>query len=57
MNVIHSSMKITDEFYSNLNDREVQNRIKNFNANEEESEQGIENLIKYFLKWRQASLK
>lgn len=57
MNVIHSSMKTIDEFYSNLNDREVQNRIKNFNANEEESEQGIESLIKYFLKWRQASLK
>ena len=27
MNVMHSNMEITDEFYSNLNDNEVQNRI------------------------------
>ena len=27
MNVMHSSMKITDEFYSNLNDDEVRERL------------------------------
>jgi len=29
MNVMHSSMEITDEFYSVLNDNELQNRIQN----------------------------
>jgi hypothetical protein len=30
MNALHSSMEITDEFYSNLNDGDVQNRIGSF---------------------------
>ena len=29
MNVMHSSMEITDEFYSVLNDNELQKRIQN----------------------------
>ncbi len=29
MNVMHSSMEITDEYYSVLNDSEQQNRIQN----------------------------
>jgi len=55
MNVMHSSMKITDEFYSNLNDGEVQNRIGSLgkgvqikNDNEE-----AERLFKEFLTWTQ----
>ncbi len=27
MNVLHSSMEITDQFYSNLNDKEIHDRI------------------------------
>jgi hypothetical protein len=27
INAIHSSMEITNEFYSNINDGEIQNRI------------------------------
>lgn len=56
MNVTHSSMKITDEFYSNLNDHEVQNRIGLLgkddvkNKNDEE----ITSLIKDFLKWKES---
>jgi len=33
MNVLHSSMEITDQFYSNLNDGEVQNRIGSLGKN------------------------
>ena len=33
MNVMHSGMKITDEFYSNLNDGEAQNRISTLGKN------------------------
>ncbi len=48
LNVMHSSMKITDEFYSNLNDGEVQKRI-NALGNETEpkslNDQNIDTLI------------
>jgi hypothetical protein len=55
MNMIHSSMKITDEFYSNLYDGEIQNRIgslgkeKQLNNNNQEAV----NLFKEFLAWKQ----
>lgn len=55
MNVMHSSMKITDEFYSNLNDSEVQNRInllghQRHTSNEDQDQLS---LLKEFLQWKQ----
>jgi len=56
MNVMHSSMKITDEFYSNLNDGEVQNRIsslgKEIRSNTDDQE--AVKLLKEFLAWKEA---
>ena len=52
MNVMHASMEITDEFYSNLNDGEVQNRIGSLGKKPNlESEDDL-NIIKDFLEWR-----
>ena len=57
MNVMHSSMKITDEFYSNLNDGEVQNRIGSLGKgiqSDQESEKDLI-LLKEFLAWKKRS--
>jgi len=55
MNVMHTSMELTNQFYSNLNDGEVQNRISSLGkANQYDKDNlGIENLIKEFLIWKQ----
>ena len=57
MNVIHSSMKITDEFYSNLNDGEVQSRIGALETDKRANndDQDSVNLFKEFLAWKQAT--
>jgi hypothetical protein len=59
MNVTHSSMNITDEFYSNLNDDEINNRIsslgKDIKSNQED--QNTITLFKEFLAWRQRQEK
>ncbi len=54
MNVMHSSMKITDEFYSNLNDNEVQKRIDLLNKGNDSKEQHEEilDLLNQFLSWK-----
>ena len=55
MNVMHSSMKITDEFYSNLNDGEIQGRINSLGQEikQNQGKEEIENLIKEFLSWKE----
>jgi len=55
MNAMHSSMKITDEFYSNLNDGEVEKRIASIGKgmlSENDNAEAI-NLFKEFLVWKQ----
>ena len=47
MNVMHSNMEITDEFYSNLNDNEVQNRIGSL-GKKKKSESEIEDNYRKF---------
>ena len=53
MNVMHSSMEITDQFYSVLQDEEVKNRINSFNkdAQTDDEEENV-NLFKEFLAWK-----
>jgi hypothetical protein len=56
MNVMHSSMEITDEFYSNLNDAQLQYRIaflgkENIEGN---TNQQVIDLFKQFLAWRKS---
>jgi len=55
MNVMHSSMKITDEFYSNLNYGEVQKRISSLGKEKQtnQEDQAAINLFKEFLAWKQ----
>jgi hypothetical protein len=56
MNVMHSSMKITDEFYSNLNDSKAQNRINSLEKDiylDNENQEAV-NLLKVFLVWKQS---
>jgi hypothetical protein len=57
MNAMHSSMTITDEFYSNLNDSEVQNRIGSLSKSErnKDRKEDIE-LFEQFLAWRERLL-
>jgi len=54
MNAMHSSMKITDEFYANLNDDEVQKRIGALGADIQarEGERDLEDLLKEFIRWK-----
>lgn len=51
MNVMHSSMEITDAFYSNLKDGEIQNRISSLGKNTAPSNDDAV-MIKEFLEWR-----
>ena len=55
MNALHSSMKITDEFYSNLNDGEVESRISSLgkDGQSRDIDQEAVNLIEDFLIWKQ----
>lgn len=52
MNVMHSSMEITDEFYSNLNDGELENRISSLNKHGQKLEDNELDLFKQFLEWK-----
>jgi integrase len=52
MNVMHANMEITDEFYSNLNDGEVNNRISNLNK---QGQSLVDNKLeeyRQFLEWK-----
>lgn len=51
LNVLHSDMKITDQFYSNINEGEVQNRISRLGKSEKEKEQDDFALFQKFLEW------
>jgi len=59
MNAMHSSMKITDEFYSNLSDGEVQSRISSLGEDLkiDKDNQETEQLIREFLMWKEKSRK
>ena len=54
-NTMHSSMEITDEFHSNLNDWEVQNRIGSLgkDSRPDGENQEIIDLFKEFMSWKQ----
>lgn len=53
-NLMHSSTKITDETYSNLNDGEVENRIGSLGKDKqpEMENQEIIDLFKEFMAWK-----
>ena len=44
MKVLHSSMEITDQFYSNLNDKEIQDRISHLGNGPEQNGVSVENI-------------
>ncbi len=44
MNVLHSSKEITDQFYSNLNDKEIQDRISHLGNRSEQIDVSAENI-------------
>ena len=53
MNVLHSSMEITDQFYSNLNEEELQKRISQLDEMPQKNEsQDALRLFEQFLQWR-----
>jgi len=52
MNVMHSSMEITDEFYSNLNDGEIQSRISGLKEKDKSSEDSELGQFRQFLAWK-----
>ena len=52
MNVMHSSMEITDQFYSNLNDGEIQSRISGLKKKDQHSEDSELDLCREFLSWK-----
>ena len=54
LNALHSNMGITDQFYSNLNDGEVRNRIGNLNRADQslDIDQELLEKFKVFLIWR-----
>jgi hypothetical protein len=49
---MHSTMEITDEFYSNLNDGEVQNRINGLNKQDQPLEDNELELFREFINWK-----
>ena len=53
MNVMHTSMEITDEIYSNLNDGEVQNRIGSLGKTPPNGSDDIVDLFREFLIWKE----
>ena len=57
MNVMHSSMEITDEFYSNLNDGEVQNRISSLGKEKAPSNDDAAALFRDFIAWKKSQSK
>jgi hypothetical protein len=54
MNAMHASMEITDEFYSNLNDAEVQSRIGSLGKQLKSDNQNELALFKEFLEWQRS---
>jgi integrase len=52
LNVLHSTMEITDRVYSNINDGEVQNRISGLEKTSGEKNQDDLALIREFLEWK-----
>lgn len=52
MNVMHANMEITDAFYSNLNDSEVQNRISGLNKQEQSLVDNELEQFRQFLEWK-----
>ena len=52
MNVMHASMEITDEFYSNMNDGELENRISSLNKQDQNIEDRELGLFRQFLEWK-----
>jgi len=57
LNVLHSSMEITDQTYSNINDGEVQNRISGLGKTAEENEQDDFALFQKFLEWQRKNAR
>ncbi len=60
MNVLHSSMEITDQFYSNLNDDEIKGRIaalgtRNEASNRQDLIKALEDLLSNMKRGRQAA--
>lgn len=49
---MHSSMEITDQFYSNINDNEVRNRIGGMKNQEKTLVEDELLLFKEFLEWK-----
>jgi hypothetical protein len=56
MNVMYSSMEITDQFYSNLNDGEIQSRISGLKKKDQPSDNGELEQFRQFLEWRKRNL-
>jgi hypothetical protein len=52
LNVLHANMEITDQFYSNINDGEVQNRIALLSKAKEIADNDVERTIKEFRTWK-----
>jgi site-specific recombinase XerD len=52
MNVMHASMEITDEFYSNMNDGELENRISSLKEREKNLEDDDVEQFRQFLEWK-----
>ncbi len=52
MNVMHASMEITDEFYTNLNDGELEKRISSLNKQGDNLQNGELELFRQFLEWK-----
>ena len=51
MNVMHSSMEVTDEFYSNLKDGDIQTRMGALGKEKKSSLESDETLLREFLAW------
>jgi integrase len=52
MNVMHATMEITDEFYSNLNDGELENRISSLTKQELNLDNDELEQFRQFLEWK-----
>jgi len=50
-NVLPSSVEITDQFYSNINDGDVKNRISGLGKDAKEKEKDDEMRFQKFLEW------
>ena len=50
----HANMEITDQFYSNINDDDVKNRISNLGKDKIEKEQDDFARFQKFLEWERS---